>query len=444
MRFLTLFVVLTILLTTAEAQSSAKRPVRPDDYNNVASVTDPHLSPDGKYVAYVVTKVNAHSNHRQSAIWIAAVDGITPPRQFAFDASSSSPRWSPDGQSIAFLSARSDAGEVTPKTQIYVLRLDGGDARRIGSLSDGVSAFEWSPDGKRFVCVSRPALASSANKSDFKDYRGSAIKLNGAGYFDNRRTHIFVMDAVTGDARALTSDPHHNDTEPQWSPDGSAIAFISNNIDESLFESMDVMTIPASGGTPVRVNESRVFCEKPRWSPDGKRISYVAMITDAGTPRIFIASASGGAKSVLASASLSLPPGEYDWTDDGAAIDAALSVRGEHQIFRIDLATGKFAPLTSGPHSITAFDSAKHTAHTVLISNDPTIPAKSSPPTPGSKRAPAHASQRSAARQNRVSAGRTHHLQKRGRHVDRRLLHEAAGMAGRQDLPDGGRRSWRT
>ena len=328
-----------------------------------------------------MTTTNTRANRRDSAIWIAAVDESEPPRQFTRDATSSSPRWSPDGLSIAFLSARPDgdapAGKA-PRKQIYVLRLDGGEARRVGSLPDGVSAFAWSPDGKRLACVSRvaPASSHSGSKSDFKDYRSPAIKLNGVGYFDNLRSRLFVMGAATGEARALTSDPHRNDTEPQWSPDGASIAFVSSDIEESLFESTDVMTIPASGGSPVRISESRVFCEKPRWSPDGKRVAYIASITDAGTPRIFIAPADGNGKSVLAADSLSLAPEGYEWAEKGAAIDASLGFRGEHQIFRIDVGTGKFAPLTSGPHAIVSFDGGNRGDRTVFVLNDATHPGE--------------------------------------------------------------------
>jgi dipeptidyl aminopeptidase/acylaminoacyl peptidase len=136
------------------------------------------------------------------------------------------------------------------------------------------------------------------------------------------------------------------------------------------------MTIPASGGSPVRVSESRVFCEKPRWSPDGKRVSYIAMVTDAGTPRIFIAPAVGNGKSVFASADLSLPPGDYEWAENGAAIVASLAVRGEHQIFRIDPGAGEFAPLSSGYHAIVSFDAGKRGDRTVFILNDATHPGE--------------------------------------------------------------------
>ncbi len=381
MFFLISFVLLT-MPGVAAAQSPAKRAVRPDDYNHVATVADPHFSPDGKRVAYVVTTTNTRLNRRESAIWIAPADGTTPARQFTSDASSSSPRWSPDGKTIAFLSARSTepgGSSPSPKPQVYVLRLDGGESRRVGTLPDGVSAFEWSPNGKQLACVSRaalPATGAPGEKSDFKDYRSSPIKLNGAGYFDNRRTHIYVMDAATGETRAVTSDPRRNDTEPRWSPAGASIAYVSSDIEDSLVESMDVFTVPSAGGAPVRVSELRVDVKQPRWSPDGTRISYIAAVTAAGTPRIWIAPADGKGKSAPASPEFSLPLGEYEWEANGAAMDAGAGVAGEHQIFRIEPATGKFAPLTSGPYAFVGFDSAEHDERTIFVRDDATHPSE--------------------------------------------------------------------
>ncbi|MGB8511031.1 MAG: hypothetical protein WCD76_21855, partial [Pyrinomonadaceae bacterium] len=90
----------------ASQEASKRRGVTPEDYFAFEFLSDPHLSPDGKLVAYVLTTTDQRQNRRQSNIWIASVDGSRPPRQFTTAAqSSSSPRWSPDGQSLAFLSS---------------------------------------------------------------------------------------------------------------------------------------------------------------------------------------------------------------------------------------------------------------------------------------------------------------------------------------------------
>src|SRR6185436_15136716 len=116
---------------------------------------DPHISPDGKLIAYVLTKVDRAQNRRNSSVWMVASDGSRAPWQFTTSPqSSNSPRWSPDGKWLAFLSARPSgeaatgpaqaAATPTPtaptssteaqRAQLYVLSMDGGEARRVTNL----------------------------------------------------------------------------------------------------------------------------------------------------------------------------------------------------------------------------------------------------------------------------------------------------------------------
>jgi dipeptidyl aminopeptidase/acylaminoacyl peptidase len=192
-------VVFVFAALAANALADGKRPLTPDDYFALEVAADPQISPDGKLVAYTVTAIDRKINRRQSQIWISPLDGSAEPWSLTTAESSSSPRWSPDGRSIAFLSARHDPQSGTAqRAQIYIISMHGGEPRRLTELKNGVTAFQWSPNGARVACVSKigpsDSFAPNKDRSDVRDYTNPAYKLDGAGFYDDRRTHLWVVD----------------------------------------------------------------------------------------------------------------------------------------------------------------------------------------------------------------------------------------------------------
>jgi dipeptidyl aminopeptidase/acylaminoacyl peptidase len=133
------------------------------DLLKVQQLASPEISPDGRWVVYsvksVVTKpATAGEYVYRTQLWLASVDGSTPPRELTHaEQAATAPQWSPDGRSIAFV-----RGE-TGKGQLWILPLaDGGEAFQVTKLDNNVAAPRWSPDGKLI------AFTSSVTASDVR------------------------------------------------------------------------------------------------------------------------------------------------------------------------------------------------------------------------------------------------------------------------------------
>jgi dipeptidyl aminopeptidase/acylaminoacyl peptidase len=392
MRIKSAVVAVALCITIASftaAQQANPRGITPEDYYSFEFLSDPRISPDGKLVAYVVTKVDRTQNRRNSSIWMVATDGNRPPWQFTTSPqSANSPRWSPDGQSLAFLSTRPAAesaptpaaGSATeqPRAQIYVLSMNGGEARRVTNLKNGVSNFQWSPDGNRLVVVSRsgPSDSRAENKerSDVRHYKNTSYKYNDTGWFDDRRTHLWVLEIKSGgstNAKQITEGNDWNDSDPQWSPDGTRIAFVSNRTGKEYEENRntDIWVVSAAGGSLTKISDHDEADNSPRWSPDGKTIAFTGVVRQRDHAKIWLAPATGGAQSLLAVNNLDLIPTGLEWIDPNSLYFEA-GVKGEDHLFRADLQKRVSEQVTTGSRVVHNVDFSERTKTMVYAVND--------------------------------------------------------------------------
>jgi dipeptidyl aminopeptidase/acylaminoacyl peptidase len=372
------FLLLSIASSGSRAQQT-KRGVTPEDYLSFQFVADPHLSPDGKTVAFVFTTIDQKKNRRESAVWLVPADGSAEPHRITAEGfSSNTPRRSPDGKTLAILSARAieppAAGE-SAKPQIYLLSMAGGEAVALTKLANAVETYQWSPDGSRIVLVSSSGpsdkIAPADRKSDVRHYTHIRYKFNDTGWFDDRRRHLWVVNASSGEIKQLTEGQDWNDTDPQWSPDGTRIAFVSDRSGKAYDDSdnTDVWVIPATGGSLTKISDHAFEDENPRWSPDGKEILFTGKTARHQFPKLYVADSSGGAPSQLAVKGLDEIPGELAWPASGSIFFAA-GAKGEGQFFHADPVAHTFSAILSGPRGVHAFDINSAAGKLVYLANN--------------------------------------------------------------------------
>jgi dipeptidyl aminopeptidase/acylaminoacyl peptidase len=282
---------LSLLLILALANSfvaqTARRPLKLDDMTRFRNVGDPQISPDGKYVAYVVGATDAKEDKSNSHIWMVGIDG-TNDRQITFsNESESSPRWSPDGKYISFTSSRPGKARGN---QVWLLDRNGGEAMQLTEIKGRLQGHEWSPDSKRLALVigdpdpesepgpsPQPGATPRVPKPIVIDrYR---YKQDGAGYLlSGRHTYIYIFDIESKKLDRLTKSKW-DEGSPAWSPDGTRIAFMSNHSDDPDRDPAVQLYVAEAkpGATEKQITpaDMRADRSRPEWSPDSKTIAFM-------------------------------------------------------------------------------------------------------------------------------------------------------------------------
>ena len=142
---LLLAAALVVAAPFAIAAKPAEKPVhtKPFTYNELVRfdrVSDPAVSPDGRFAAYTLRETDFEANKGKRSLWMVATDGKTAPRQLTGSGNASDGRFGADG-ALYFLSSRSGS------QQVWRLPPEGGEATAVTRLPLDVNAFVLAPSG---------------------------------------------------------------------------------------------------------------------------------------------------------------------------------------------------------------------------------------------------------------------------------------------------------
>ena len=346
-----LFAIGLLAATPGWARAQGPRPMTLVDLLNVPQLGDPQLSPDGRYVAYVLAEADWKANKRIGHIWRAATDGSGTLQMTSGKDGERMPRWSPDGQTLAFLARRAvkpDEKEEDLKTQIYLLSNDGGEARPLTAHAASINDIEWAPDGRTIYFVAEEPKADAEKERD-------KVKDDVYAFDENfKQRHLWTVEVATGREQRLTGGDY-SVLEFAVSRDGKRIALQRGP--SPLYGDADraeVWVMDATGDNARQLTTNTIPESNPILSPDGAQVLFVAGANERFetyyNDKIFVVPASGGSARVL-TATLPYEVTRAAWSSDGRTIYFTANVGVEDQLFRMPATGGTAEPLTRGQHS---------------------------------------------------------------------------------------------
>src|SRR5271155_800993 len=238
MRFAVCFALALVAAGGVEA-----RPFTAKDMATLDRMSDPHISPDGRFVAYNVRSTDWDANRGVNALWVLDRNAAGSPPRLIRDQEKSptEPRWSADGHWLYFLSSRSGSvqgwrapdgdAEAKPVTNLPV------DVAFYRISNDGrllVAAINVFPDCETLACTKAKSEAKAKTKASGTLYTSTTPRFWDS-YLDGRFINLFAVKldgaAPATEAAALTRG-YQADIVSR--PEGDESAFVVTRDDSTV------------------------------------------------------------------------------------------------------------------------------------------------------------------------------------------------------------------
>ncbi len=246
------------------------------------SCTAPAWSPDGRMLSFLSSRERIDAAGKQSdgstALFALPSQGGEALLLAAPESDIEEYAWSPDGAAIEILTGAPHtdeweaelkrretrkldltvSGEPKPEKTLWFLDVAKSSMREVARLDPGATGFRWLPDGQ--------ALVYQTN------YTGE--------YNDEQKYDLWMVD-LSGKTRQLTSTSGP-ETSPRVSPDGRAVAFISQTVPDIEFAKTEISLLILESQTVIRLTGEAVHSvENMEWLPDGTLLALFNVGTSA-------------------------------------------------------------------------------------------------------------------------------------------------------------------
>lgn len=315
-RKLTLFF---LLLCFQPLVASDKQKLTLDEFFNSVEFEALQFSPDGNSLIIGTNRAEWERSIFRHDLWLYRQAGsdVGALIQLTQSAHDTDPHWSPDGKWIAFLSERKTATQKGNDSddeskdgginQLFLIPSNGGEAFALTEGEEEVHAFAWSQDSRTLYFATRvpwTKVQKDAYKKNWKDtlqYRAaerndvifsldlaSAIARHRNAPAQPPRDDDQISDATPG-AQLVASTPWRIQ-QMAVSPDGHRLAFTTSSISErqEKTEEFEIylvdVTQPSSNQVARRLTNNAAVEQDIHWSTDNRHVFFNVEVGDVSGP----------------------------------------------------------------------------------------------------------------------------------------------------------------
>ena len=248
----------------------------PSDVYRMEAVSRPKISPEGTWILYSQSKIDAAKDRSVSKLYMMSSDGKETITLTEQTKGVGNYQWSPDGKFISYLTKGKDEDNGS---QVFLMDRRGGEGVQLTNIKGEINDYVWFNSGKKMIMVVKDFNYADTAKSKIRtpyEMTRYKFKQDYEGYLDNRKTHIYLFDLATKKLDTLTSG-NYNEGDVSISPDDSMIAYVSNvseNPDKNSNTDLFLLNL-TKGATPLQITKFKGANTSPVFSPDNTKIAFL-------------------------------------------------------------------------------------------------------------------------------------------------------------------------
>jgi dipeptidyl aminopeptidase/acylaminoacyl peptidase len=311
-------------------QKNERRAITNMDLLTIRDLHGVQISPDGRYVAFVLGQAVYETNSYRSGLFVVgtapgsvpvSLGTAGPPRWSEIgEWLPEPPQWSPDSQYVTYCLRKNG------RWQIWRWSRKGGRPVQLTHNPHDVQIFEWTPDGRAI----KFAVRKAPDPKQIEDVEQHGVLYDGSFWIWQKKPVVqevlehrveeedWVLDVATGEERRLHPDDPKgleqwrgrfkkrlvelnqelggDDSSAHLSPDGNVVAYpvYVHDPSGSLDATYPLHVMNLDGGPSINLTPTAHGVSEISWSADGGRIFFKEFAGDGHSPKLFSVNAGGG------------------------------------------------------------------------------------------------------------------------------------------------------